>query len=192
MVEEAMSPDGSDARLLELARGATAILNLAGRAHLHGGYEDLMDLHRSNVELPLRLLEVASKAGVPLVHVSSTKAEQRSEKMSVYAQSKAEAEQALADAVSGGGSAPVVAFRTCAVMAPPYDAGKLSLLRKVRWVPRVLVPNRRVPVVSPERLAELLQRAVEIAPTAPFTVFDMPRDAWMSLRDVMSRLRAQG
>jgi nucleoside-diphosphate-sugar epimerase len=189
MVDRAMNNDLED--LADLATDATALLNLAGRAHLQRGSAELSDLMRANVELPLRLLEVATRAGTKLVHMSSTKAGTADSKANAYAQSKALAESLLREAAEREGSAAVVAFRTCAVMAPPYDAGKLSLLDKVHWAPGTMVPKRTVPVISPEALSVVLRQAVDDTATTPFTVFEVPRTSMMSLRDVVQRLHAQ-
>jgi nucleoside-diphosphate-sugar epimerase len=189
MVDRAMANDTDD--LVEVAQRSTAILNLAGRAHLQSGSPDLDDLRRANVELPLRLLEVATAAETKLVHVSSTKANATDSKSNAYAKSKALAESLLRDAANRTGTAPVVAFRTCAVMAPPYDAGKLSLVKRVRFLPSAVVPNITVPVISPETLALLLRKTVDLSLTEPFSVVEVPRHLQMSLRQVIERMRSQ-
>jgi nucleoside-diphosphate-sugar epimerase len=184
--------DATDDELVELAIGTIAVLNLAGRAHLARNSDtDLAQLHAANVELPLRLLRVATTGGVRFVHLSSTKAGAKDLSANPYARSKAEAEALLAEAAHASGCAPVVAFRTCAVMAPPYDAGKLSLLRRLTWMPSRLVPARRVPVVDAGELARLLRATLEVPPVERFAVVEVPPESQMSLRDVVAALRAQ-
>ena len=185
-VEAAGTPSGFRS-FADRLTGRT-LLNMAGRAHLKRSTHAYGDLWRSNVALPLALLDAALLSGANFVHLSSSKA--CGEPKTAYAMSKQCAETALefqharsADPVG------VTCVRPCAVLAPPFDAGKLGMLVRVPASATSFAPKRRIPVVSPAELAAILASALTRNPgDQGFQTIDVGPSSMMTLREVMTAL----
>lgn len=95
--------------LAALARGATAVLHLAGETHARTE----QDYARINVEGARRAAAAAAKAGARFVHASSLSARQPG--TSPYARSKFEGERAVAEASRDN---PWLALRLPAIYGP--------------------------------------------------------------------------
>ncbi len=163
------------------------VLNLAGKAHLERN-DSTDSLWKSNVALPLFLAELALQGNGKLIHLSSIKADNASNKSNAYALSKQCAEELLTDFSMRNRNCEIVSIRTCAVMSPPYDAGKLSLIRKLRHAPIFLVPNPIVPVITPNSLAELISECAISNRVLGHTVWEIPSSSFLSLRDVFKKI----
>jgi nucleoside-diphosphate-sugar epimerase len=168
--------------LADEIRGSV-ILNLAGQAHLRSRPVDVHALADSNVALPLFLLDLALAARCDLVHLSSTKADPGN--ASLYAASKRTAEVVLRSRLARSSDPVGVALvRTCAVLAPPFDAGKLSLVRRVPKSLFPILPARSVPVTSPDRLASLILTTVSELEQGQVIVRTVQPSDHHSLREV--------
>ncbi len=139
-------------------RNADVVVNAAGLAHIEGSTDDKIDqLLQSNVELPLALAAACLDAGVPLVHVSSVKANDPGS--SPYARSKRDGDDRLEAEFGGRFTAAgltLVIVRPLALLIPPFDAGRLARLRWLSYVPRRLVPTLRVPATGENRIIGLI------------------------------------
>lgn len=99
----------NDRALDALARGAGAVLHLAGETHA----KTEQDYARINVDGARRAAAAAAKAGARFVHASSLSA--RQPETSPYARSKFDSERAVAGA---SGANPFVALRLPAIYGP--------------------------------------------------------------------------
>ena len=166
------------------------VLNLAGKAHLErNGSTD--SLWKSNVALPLFLAELARHGNGKLIHLSSVKANNTTNKSNAYALSKQCAEELLTDFSKRNRNSNIVSIRTCAVMSPPYDAGKLSLIRKLRHAPLSLVPKTTVPVITPNSLAALISECAISNRVLGHTVWEIPSSSLLTLRDVFKKISSE-
>ena len=167
------------------------VINLAGIAHVVGTSVDEVELWRANVELPLLLQRLAHALGCPFVHISSTKAARTARRdRTEYGESKRAAEILLESAQKASPDAPPTrVIRSCAVLAPPFEAGRLALLRKLsgrRW----LGPDIRLPVVDPTTLAKIIVNALESAEARPFSIIEVDVGDRLRAREVVARLHA--
>ena len=166
------------------------ILNLAGKAHMERN-DSTDSLWKSNVALPLFLAELALHGNGKLIHISSVKASDTTNKSNAYALSKQCAEELLTDFSKRNRNSNIVSIRTCAVMSPPYDAGKLSLIRKLRHAPPSLVPKTTVPVITPNSLAELISECAISNRVPGHTVWEIPSSSFLTLRDVFKEISSE-
>jgi nucleoside-diphosphate-sugar epimerase len=167
----------------------SVIVNLAGKAHLVAEEESNPEVWMSNVGLPLTLAELSHTWSIPLLHLSSTKADIDPRRSTIYAASKRCAEVLLQCFAFETGTR-IICLRTCAVLAPPFEAGKLSKLRKVAWIPSGLVPRVATPVVHPRDLAlAVSEAAADLASSKQqFEIREV--SARMNLREVLVGLRS--
>jgi nucleoside-diphosphate-sugar epimerase len=153
------------------------ILNLAGKAHMERN-DSTDSLWKSNVALPLFLAELALYGNGKLIHISSVKATDTTNKSNAYALSKQCAEELLTDFSKRNRNSNIVSIRTCAVMSPPYDAGKF-------------LPNTTVPVITPNSLAELISECAVSNRVLGHTVWEIPSSSFLTLRDVFKEISSE-
>ena len=166
------------------------ILNLAGKAHLDRN-ATTNSLWSSNIALPLLLAELALQGNGKLIHLSSVKAKNVSNKSNAYALSKQCAEELLSSFSVRNRNSEIVSIRTCAVMSPPFDAGKLSLIRKLRHAPIFLVPTTIVPVITPSSLAALISECATSNRELGHTIMEIPTRALLPLREVFRKISSE-
>lgn len=186
----------------ELTTRATAnvdlVINAAGMAHVeHPTPADLERLQAANVELPAALADAALRREIPMIHISSVKAVP--DAPTPYGRSKFEGDQLL-DIRFGPAfveaNLGLVIIRPLALLLPPFDAGKLSKLRFLRWWPSVLTLPVGVPVLATETFLGVVEWAARdaiIGVLSPGVVFhDFDRGDRGTLRDVAAAMRNGG
>jgi nucleoside-diphosphate-sugar epimerase len=185
-----VSDSSSQSTTKQIHQGLTAVVNLAGKAHLKNDEQLQPEIWTSNVGLPLELAKISRKLSIPLLHLSSTKAVINRKQVTLYAASKWCGEILLREYAEKTGTR-IVCLRTCAVLAPPYEAGKLSLLKKFAWLPNGLVPTIRMPVIHPRDLTLEILEAVSSSGRVkqPFEIRTVK--ARTNLRLVLRGLRRQ-
>jgi nucleoside-diphosphate-sugar epimerase len=177
----------------ELAARAVAevelVINAAGVAHVERPTAaDLERLEAANVELPVALAAAALDRAIPMIHISSVKAVP--DTPTPYGRSKFEGDTqletrfgpAFADAGLG-----LVILRPLALLFPPFDAGKVSRLRFLRWWPHRLTPPIPLPVLAPHTFLAAVDHAVDqlLAGARPgVTTRDFTSSERGTLRDV--------
>lgn len=166
------------------------ILNLAGKAHLDRN-ASTNSLWSSNIALPLLLAELALQGNGKLIHLSSVKAKNVSNKSNAYALSKQCAEELLSSFSVRNRNCEIVSIRTCAVMSPPFDAGKLSLIRKLRHAPIFLFPTTIVPVITPDSLAALIGECATSNRELGHTIMEIPPHSLLPLREVFRKISSK-
>ena len=155
--------DRFDAELVAALGNVDVILNLAGVAHLDStpSTADLDRLTAANVAMPLLLARRCLESRVPMIHVSSSKADDAT---TPYGWSKAMCDATL-DTSFGPAFAsaglPLVILKPPALLIGPFDAGKLRTLRWIDRVPKRLLPQRTMPVLSSERFVNEVEYWVQ-------------------------------
>lgn len=185
---------GCSAALDDVMRGLgpdDVVVNAAGRAHVAAdpSADVCADLRISNVELPLLLAERCLRSRSPLVHLSSVKASSRS--TTQYSTSKREAEARLIDDFEHRFDAAGIALvlvRPPAVLAPPFDAGKLSRMRWLSSIPSRVIPPVPVPAISADgfvdRLVDVVRDVRRSSRWSGVRVVEWTRSDWVSLKTV--------
>jgi nucleoside-diphosphate-sugar epimerase len=185
-----VSDSSNQSNSTQIHQDSSVIVNLAGKAHLKNDEGLAPEIWTSNVGLPLELAEISHKLSIPLLHLSSTKAIINRKRATLYAASKWCGEILLREYAEKTG-ARIMCLRTCAVLAPPYEAGKLSILQKFAWLPNGITPDIRIPVIHPRDLTLEILEAVSRSGTAkqPFEVQTVK--ARMKLKAVLRGLSGE-
>lgn len=155
--------DRFDADLSSALENGDVVLNLAGVAHLDPSPSpaDLDRLAAANVSMPLLVARRCLEHGVALIHVSSSKAD---DPTTPYGWSKAVCDASLETSFGASfetAGLPLVIVKPPALLIGPFDAGKLRKLRWIDRVPKRLLPNRPMPVLSSTRFVDRVERLVE-------------------------------
>jgi nucleoside-diphosphate-sugar epimerase len=188
--------DLADAHASTLAHafeGCTAVINLAGRAHLQKGDREvaLGRLRRDNVTAAFRVADAARRAGVArFVHVSSVKVNgewtqpgkpfrpgDAPAPASAYGHSKLAGERVVQEALEGS-TTTLAIVRLPLVYGPGAPANFARLVRAVRrgrWLPLGGIDNRRH-LLGLGNLAEALLAAVSSPSALVGTHFIADRD----------------
>lgn len=176
--------------------GGDVIVNAAGVAHIERETPaEVERLQDGNVDLPVALASAALERSRPLIHISSVKAV--ADAATAYGTSKYQGDRELErrfgpDFAAAG--LQLVVVRPLALLFPPFDAGKMSRLAGLRWIPRVLTPAVRVPALAPstflDAVGELVARTCDGSAPAGFQVRDFVRSERATLRDVRDALVA--
>jgi len=152
-------PQPFENELARVLHRVSVVLNVAGVAHLEGDptESDLVRLVAANVALPLLVARHCVLGATDLVHVSSSKASFTRRSSSAYAWSKRMCDATLVDSLGvrfedAGRSLSIV--RPPAMLFPPFDAGRLRILRRLAPVPSALVPPIPMRVLTAERFLD--------------------------------------
>lgn len=191
------STDTSEAFATELAAaadGVDAVVNVAGVAHLDANPDARMlsQLVEANIDLPLATAGVCLRSGVSFIHVSSVKAVLSSGQGNAYAMSKHLADASLQHRFGTSfeeAGLRLAIVRPPALLAPPFDAGRLRRLRPLSRLPRAVVPEVAMPALTIEAFAQSLLDLVTGAGVG-LSVRDYPRSERATLaqiRDTMVR-----
>ena len=154
--------DAFDAELVAALGTVDVVVNLAGVADLDStpSAADLDRLTAANLMMPALLARRCLEHVVPMIHVSSSKADHPT---TPYGWSKALCDASL-DTSFGAEFAnaglALVILRPPALLIAPFDAGKLRRLRWLGRVPRRLIPQRTMPVLSSARFVAEIERWV--------------------------------
>jgi nucleoside-diphosphate-sugar epimerase len=191
----------TDAEFDSLLAGASAVIHLAGRAHVvdERAREGLERYRQANVVATERLAQAAVRAGVArFVFASSAKVNGESSEtgrpfdrddppqpQGAYAHSKYDAERALIAACAGTATAPIV-LRLPLVYGPGVKANFLELLEEIaegRTLPLGSVRNRRS-LLFVGNLVEAIDAALVASP-APAGVHFVADDEVVSVPELL-------
>jgi nucleoside-diphosphate-sugar epimerase len=152
-----------DAELIAALSNVDVVLNVAGVAHLDStpSAADLDRLTAANLAMPVLVARRCLENHVPMIHVSSSKADDAT---TPYGWSKALCDATL-DTSFGPAFAsaglPLVILKPPALLIGPFDAGKLRTLRWIDRVPKQLLPQRTMPVLSSTRFVTEVKHWVQ-------------------------------
>lgn len=185
--------------LAEALQGADVVVNVAGVAHL--GPEptaaDLNALVEANLLLPVELARACRNAGVPLIHVSSSKAAGSDARSNSYSWSKRAGDATLAtsfDSDFRSKGLALIIVRPPALLFGPFDAGKLRHLRWLAKVPESLVPPLRLPALSTSTFLAAIVALIDGVSThrAGVSTIEFENSDRATLRDIRAAMVQAG
>ncbi|WP_395153593.1 NAD-dependent epimerase/dehydratase family protein [Ilumatobacter sp.] len=193
-----VDPEPFEAQLRYAVEGATSVVNLAGVAHLASepSNDDLQRLVAANLQLPIVLARTCLDVGLPLTHVSSSKAKFRSESANAYSWSKRACDAVLCDAFGDRFAQQDLALtilRPPAMLFPPFDAGRLRFLRRLTSLPLVLTPRIPVPAITAETfILDVVRSSIDVTEAdAGITIVEYERQNRTDLRAVRAAMVAE-
>ncbi len=153
----------NDADLQKAMKGCSAVVNLAGVAHVDTG--DKEALHKLNQGAPLALFRAAERQGLKrMVHISSSLAEEADagRDNSAYARSKLTAERELKEAANNS-QLELTIIRPVNVYGPGMHGNLAGMIRMIQAgrLPRLPRTTAAISLVGVEDLSRAILLALE-------------------------------
>ena len=186
--------------LLAVIDSGSLVLNMAGVAHLgrRPTPAELDALVAANVALPLTIARICLERNTHLVHVSSAKAAFTGANADPYSWSKRACDTALCESFGAeylGAKLSLAIMRPPALLIPPFDAGKLRMLRFLAHINRAVIPPIALPVLSKDRFIGRVKTTVcemltEATRRPGASIINWHRSDCDSLADIADAMKA--